>query len=139
MENKTVPTNDLIGDFLNKLTNTTRRKETLALCDLLGELIEEPPIIWGSSIIGFGSYHYRYDSGREGDMCRIGFSPRKADLVIYLVGGFGRHREILERLGKHRTGKSCLYLKRLSDADPSVLKELLAAELDYMDAAYPRR
>lgn len=137
MGNKTVPTPVPANEFVGRLEDG-RRDEARILIDLLEDVSGEPPVMWGGSIIGFGSYHYRYDSGREGDMCRIGFSPRKAELVIYLAGGFERYETILRRLGRHRTGKSCLYLKRLSDADPTSLRELLIAELAYMDATYPR-
>jgi hypothetical protein len=97
----------------------------------------EPPALWGPSIVGFGTYHYRYESGREGDMPRIGFSPRARELVLYLIGGFPRHQELMDRLGRHRTGKSCLYIKSLDDVDRDVLEALIVEALDHMRAAYP--
>ena len=93
--------------------------------------------MWGPSIVGFGRYHYRYDSGHEGEWCRIGFSPRAKELVVYIVGGFPRHQPLMDRLGKHRTGKSCLYIKRLADVDPSVLEQLITESLDHMREKYP--
>lgn len=135
---KTVPTQVTLSEFIASVPGQKRREEAETIAALMQELSGEPPVLWGPSIIGFGSYRYRYESGTSGEMCRIGFSPRKAELVLYLVGGFDRHAQRLSRLGKHRRGKSCLYLKRLSDVDPEALKELLTAELAYMDATYPR-
>lgn len=138
MANKTMPTQISFSQYLETLADERRRDEASQLATLMGELSGEGPLMWGPSIVGFGTYHYKYESGRSGDMCRIGFSPRKSDLVVYICGGFGRHADLLARLGKHRIGKSCLYLKRLSDADPTILRELLTDELAYMDATYPR-
>jgi hypothetical protein len=89
------------------------------------EISGEPAVMWGPSIIGFGSYHYRYETGHEGDTPAIGFSPRKANLVLYVLGGYDGQEDLLARLGKHKTGKSCLYLNRLSDVDESALREML--------------
>ena len=91
----------------------------------MAEETGEPPRMWGASIVGFGSYHYAYASGREGDWMALGFSPRKANLTLYLMDGFGGYGELLDRLGKHSTGKSCLYIKRLSDVDVDVLREMV--------------
>ena len=86
----------------------------------------EPPVLWGTSIVGFGTYHYRYESGREGDSALVGFSPRKGNLVLYLIGGFAdRHQKLLDELGPHKTGKGCLYLKNLADIDLDVLRRLV--------------
>jgi hypothetical protein len=101
----------------------------------MARLSGEPARMWGPSIIGFGRYRYRYDSGREGEMCRIGFSPRKAELVFYLGG---LEDADLAALGPHRRGKGCLYIKRLAGVDMDVLEALIAQSLAYMDAAYPR-
>jgi hypothetical protein len=138
MANKTVPTQISFSQYLETLADERRRDEARQLATLMSELSGEKPVMWGPSIVGFGSYHYRYESGRSGDMCRIGFSPRMPDFVIYICGGFDRHEDALARLGKHRVGKSCLYLKRLSDAEPTVLREILTNELAYMDTTYPR-
>ena len=96
-----------------------------------------PAAMWGPSIVGFGRYKYRYDSGHEGEMARLGFSPRAKELVLYVVSGFPRHQALMDKLGKYRTGKSCLYLKRLSDVDEDVLDALIVEGLDYMREKYP--
>lgn len=135
---KTKPTPVNPRDFINAVEHPVRRADGLVLLDLMERLSGEPAAIWGPSIVGFGSYHYKYDSRREGDMCRIGFSPRKAELVLYLVDGFDGHADLLARLGKHRTGVSCLYIKKLADVDMGVVEALITASLAYMDAKYPR-
>ena len=104
---------------------------------MMERLTGEPATMWGPSIIGFGTYHYKYDSGREGTMCRLGFSPRKAELVLYVLTEAGNQDAQLARLGKHKTGKCCLYIKKLSDVDEAVLEELTAGTLAYMNEKYP--
>jgi hypothetical protein len=112
--------------FLAQVPGEQRRADAHQLCAMMQEITGEPPAMWGTSIVGFGSYHYRYASGREGDAPLASFSPRSQHLVIYLVGGFGdRHGAALARLGPHRTGKGCLYLKRLGDVDNGALRELI--------------
>ena len=97
-----------------------------ALRSLLSDITAEPAVLWGTGIVGFGTYHYRYESGHEGDAPLVGFAPRAANVVVYLAGGYAdTHAELLERLGPHKTGRSCLYLKRLSDIDLDVLRELV--------------
>ena len=135
---KTKPTPINPRDFVEAVEHPVRRDDGFVLLDLMERLSGEPAAMWGPSIVGFGSYHYKYDSGREGDMCRIGFSPRKAELVLYLVDGFDGHADLLARLGKHRTGVSCLYIKKLADVDMAVLEQLITASLAHMDATYPR-
>ena len=99
----------------------------------------EPPVLWGTSIVGFGTYHYRYESGHEGDSALVGFSPRKGNLVLYLVGGFAdRHQKLLDKLGPHKTGKGCLYLKSLADIDLDVLRELVDRSTRIHRGARPR-
>ena len=92
--------------------------------------------MWGPSIVGFGSYHYKYESGREGDMCITGFSPRKQNLTIYILPGFKRYSELMKKLGKYKTGKSCLYINKLEDVDMKVLKELISEDVKYMKKKY---
>ena len=122
----TRPTGADVEAFLAAVPNEERRADARTLCALMTEITGEPPVLWGPSIVGFGSYDYRYESGREGTAALAGFSPRKANLVIYLVGGFeDRHGKLVERLGPHKTGKGCLYLKRLADVDLDVLRELV--------------
>jgi hypothetical protein len=131
---KTKPTETTVGDFLAALPDPRRREEGQAIADLMAEVTGEPAVQCGPSIIGFGRYAYTYDSGHSGEMCRIGFSPRKAQLVFYLGSELPGRDSILARLGKHKTGKGCLYLNRLSDADPAVLRELVAASWAWRDA-----
>jgi hypothetical protein len=123
---KTVPTSADVDAFLEAVPNEQRRADAHVLLELMRSVTGKPPVMWGPSIVGFGSYHYRYESGRTGDAPLAGFSPRKANLVVYLVGGFeDRYPKLLEQLGPHKSGKSCLYLKRLADVDLGVLRQLI--------------
>ena len=121
-ENKTKPTKVSVAAFVNAITDPARRADAKALVKLLQRATGEKPQMWGPSIIGFGSYHYKYESGREGDMPIVGFSPRKAATVLYGVAG---SRELLPKLGKHTTGKGCLYIKKLKDVDEQVLETMV--------------
>jgi hypothetical protein len=123
---KTLPTGEDAEAFIAAVPDATRRDDARTLCALLTEWTGEPPVMWGPSIVGFGRYHYRYESGHEGTAALVGFSPRKTNLVVYLVGGVeDRYPKLLERLGTHKTGKGCLYVKRLEDIDREVLRELV--------------
>lgn len=120
------PTAASVAEFLARVPDGRRREDAHRLCAMMQEITGEPPAMWGSSIIGFGSYHYRYSSGHEGDSALASFAPRSQHLVIYLVGEFtGRYQSVLARLGPHKTGKGCLYLKRLDDVDYDALRELI--------------
>jgi hypothetical protein len=136
-DNKTQPTSTSVADFIAAVPDPRRQEEAATIDAMMRRVSGQAPIMWGPSIIGYGSYHYRYDSGREGDMCRIGFSPRKAKLVVYIVDGFPGHAELLARLGKHSTGVSCLYLNRLDAVDMAVLEELCSASWAEMSRRYP--
>ena len=136
-ELKTRPTAADVDAFIAAIADPARRADAQALLTLLGRASGCVPRLWGSSIVGFGSYHYRYDSGREGDAAMIGFSPRKANLVVYVADGFPRHATLMARLGRYKTGKSCLYLRRLADVDAAVLEELAAESVALMRATYP--
>ena len=138
-ENKTKETDVSVDDFIAAVADSSQRADAENIRAMMEKLSGEPAKMWGPSIVGFGSYHYRYESGREGDMCRIGFSPRKGQTVLYLIDGFEGHSELLARLGKHKTGKSCLYIKRLADVDPAVLEQLFHRSLAYMAEKYPSR
>jgi hypothetical protein len=127
-ENKTKATIASVDDFLGSIPDPQRRADAQRLRALMERVSGEPAAMWGPSIVGFGAYHYKYESGREGDMCRIGFSPRAGEFALY--GGFLRSPELLARLGRHKTGKGCLYLKRLADVDETVLEEMAQAALD---------
>jgi hypothetical protein len=124
-ENKTQATVASVDDYIAAITDEAKRNDSQTLIELLKKITSEQPVLWGDSIIGFGSYHYVYESGREGDMPLIGFSPRKRELAIYVMTGFDQLQVYLSQLGKHKTGKSCLYIKRLSDIKLSILNELM--------------
>ncbi len=124
-ELKTKETRASVDQFVNQLTDEKRRKDCRALVQIMQRASKQPPKMWGASIVGFGSYHYKYDSGREGDMCLIGFSPRKAALTLYLKGGLEPQAALLEKLGKYKTGKGCLYIKSLDDVDVKVLEKMI--------------
>jgi hypothetical protein len=125
-ELKTKKNNDDVGTFLARVPNDKRRAAAQTVCRLMEEVTGEEPVMWGDSIVGFGAYHYKYASGREGDWPRIGLSPRKANLTLYFMDGFGDHSNLLDKLGKYKTAKSCLYIKSLEDIDVSVLKEMIS-------------
>jgi hypothetical protein len=125
-ENKTKPTKVSVVAFIEALADQNKRADAKALVQLMQEATGEKPKMWGSSIIGFGTYHYKYESGREGDMPLIGFSPRKAATVLYNMTGFSGAEALLAKLGKHTTGKGCLYLKKLADVDQQVLETMAA-------------
>jgi len=137
-QNKTVETDASVQAFLDAVPSDAKRADADRIIEIMSELSGEAPKMWGPSIIGFGTYHYKYESGREGDMCRVGFSPRKAKHSFYITNGFDDYEEILSRLGKYKTGKSCLYVNKMADIDEEVLKELVTASLAYMDEKYPR-
>ena len=111
--------------FLGGIENARRREDCRAVVELMADVTGEPPVMWGASIIGFGNYHYRYASGREGDWMATGVSPRKQSLTLYIMTGFARHEELMQKLGRYTTGKSCLYIKKLEDVDLGVLRELV--------------
>jgi hypothetical protein len=120
------PTDGSVEGFLAGVPDEQRREDSRRLCTMMQEITGEPPTMWGTSIIGFGTYHYRYASGREGDSALAGFAPRRQHLAIYLVGEFeSRHRSVLARLGPHESGKGCLYIRRLEDVDHDALRELI--------------
>jgi hypothetical protein len=124
-EAKTKPTDQSVKEFLNEIPEAERRADCFAVAKIMEEITGEKPKMWGPSIVGFGSYHYKYATGREGDWPITGFSPRKKDLTLYLMMGFAKHGELMGKLGKHSVGKSCLYIKRLSDIDVPTLKKLI--------------
>jgi hypothetical protein len=128
-DNKTKPTKLGVAAFIDALTDPLRRSEAKALIKLMQNAAGEKPQMWGPSIIGFGSCHYKYESGREGDMPVIAFSPRKAATVLYGVTGFGEATALLAKLGKHSTGKGCLYIKKLADVDQHILETLIVKSL----------
>lgn len=136
-KNKTRETDASVEAFLANVENETRRRDSEVLLDLFGEITHERPRMWGTSLIGYGQYHYRYDSGREGDFFRLGFSPRKNAMTVYIMPGFDQYESLLNRLGKHKTGKSCLYINKLADIDLDVLRHLAEASFEHMAMKYP--
>ncbi len=131
-ELKTKKNDQSVEAFLNAVEDETKRKDCFTLVELMQEITGSDGAMWGDSIVGFGSYHYEYASGRSGDWFVSGFAPRKQNLTLYIMAGFDEYDAILERLGKHKTGKSCLYIKRLSDIDINALRELIAASVAHM-------
>ena len=131
-EPKTKPTKASVKEFLNQITDKERRDDCFTVAKIMEEITGEKPKMWGPSIVGFGTYHYKYASGREGDWPVAAFSPRKLDLTLYLTPGFQKHTELMQKLGKHSTGKSCLYIKRLSDIHLPTLKKLIKVSLNYL-------
>jgi hypothetical protein len=131
-ENKTQPTNASVADFLAAVPDPVRREDCRRVAAMMQAAAGAPPVMWGAAIVGFGAYRYTYASGRTGDWPVIGFSPRKNDLTLYLMPGFEQHADRLAKLGRHKTGKSCLYLKKLADVDLAVLDELITWSVQAM-------
>ena len=136
-EKKTQANDASVIKFLTAVTPDQKRQDAFAILEMMERLSGYNAKMWGDSIIGFGQYHYKYASGREGDFMRIGFSPRKANISLYIIAGFENHQELLEELGKHKTGKSCLYINHLRDIKPKVLEQLIVKALEYMAEKYP--
>lgn len=133
---KTVPTNNSVSEFLESVTQKKRKEDSLKMVAIMQEITGEPPVLWGPSIIGFGSYHYTYESGREGDFMLTGFSPRKTALTLYIMSGFTKYPELMAQLGKYKTGKSCLYIKDLNEIHLPTLKVLIQASIKYIEKKY---
>jgi len=121
--------------FLNSLPDERKRQDSFTIMELMTQITGDEPAMWGDSIVGFGSYHYKYESGREGDWFVTGFSPRKQNLTLYIMSGFDEYDKLLGKLGKHSIGKSCLYIKKIEDVDVDVLKELVQKSVDHMTKA----
>lgn len=136
-EQKTKQTAASVEEFLDGLPDDSVRSDCRALVSMMRDATGAPARMWGPSIVGFGEYHYKYESGREGDFFLVGFSPRARQLSLYITAGFDRYDEIMQRLGKYKTGKSCLYVKRLADIDAAALRELIEESVAYMKGRYP--
>lgn len=136
-ENKNKQTENSVEDFLNKTENEQRKKDAFEVLELMKSITGLEPKMWGDSMVGFGSYHYKYESGREGDLFMTGFAPRKANLSIYLIDGFEKYADLLEKLGKHKTSVSCLYITKLDKIDKEVLKEIITKSFKTMCENYP--
>ena len=131
-ELKTKRNDSSVEDFLNRIADANKRKDSLTVLDMMRQITKEAPKMWGSSIVGFGNYHYKYESGREGDWFVTGFSPRKQNLTLYIIPGFDQYGQLLKRLGKFKTAKSCLYIKRIDDIDLPTLKQLIKQSVRHM-------
>lgn len=129
---KTTPNKQSVENFLNSVEHDKRREDSFIVLELMQEVTGMEPIMWGDSIVGFGSYHYKYVTGREGDMPLVGFSPRKQSLTLYIMSGFDQYDTLMGRLGKYTTGKSCLYIKKIEDIDLAVLRALVKATVKHM-------
>ena len=134
--NKTQPTGQSVEKFLNAVHDERKRQDSWSLIELMEAVTGEEPRMWGSSLVGFGQYHYRYASGREGDFFLTGFSPRKSALAVYIMPGCARYEGPLQRMGPHKTGKSCLYLKSLDAVDRDVLEDIIRDSVAYMREKY---
>jgi hypothetical protein len=135
-ENMTKVTEASVEAYFEAITEESRRKDCRALATLMAKATGQPPRMWGSSIVGFGSYHYKYESGREGDSCLVGFSSRKGDISIYLLAQFPGDDELLAKLGRHTRGKGCLYIRTLADVDHEVLEKVVATSAEERKRRY---
>lgn len=135
-QNKTAPTDASVEAYLAAIDKPEVRADCGRLVEIMQRVIGQPATMWGTSIVGFGSYHYVYDSGREGDWCLTGFAARKGRISVYVMAGFEPFADLMNRLGKHSTGASCLYIKRLSDIDETVLEELIRRSADEIRRRY---
>jgi hypothetical protein len=135
-ELKTRPTDDNVEHFLQGISDEQRREDCRTIARIMRKVTKAPPRMWGASIVGYGSYHYRYESGREGDWFLTGFSPRKQALTVYVMSGFARYSGLLSQLGKFKTGKACLYFKRLEDVDLAVLETLIRESVAHLKKTY---
>ena len=134
--NKTVENEGSVSDFLSQVQDDKRRQDAISINELMTQITGQQPKMWGGSIVGFGRYHYKYESGREGDFMKVGCSPRKQNLSLYIMPGFDRYDDLLARLGKYKLGKSCLYIKRMEDVELDVLQELILKSYDQMTQKY---
>lgn len=131
-ELKTKLNESSVEKFLNSVEDKEKRELSFKVLELMKKITKEEPKMWGTSIIGFGTYHYKYKSGQEGDWMQVGLSPRKQAVTLYIMSGFSRYDELMNKLGKYKTGKSCLYIKKEEDIDFEVLKELVAQSVKYI-------
>lgn len=135
-ELKTTPNNNSVEAYLESITDEKKRTDSEKIVDIMQDITNESPQMWGDSIVGFGSYHYKYDSGREGEWFLTGFAARKQSLTLYIMAGFERYDELMEKLGKYKTGKSCLYVKKMEDVQEDVLRSLIKALVDHLKTKY---
>jgi hypothetical protein len=137
-EQKTKPTSVSVERFLDQVADEQVRDDCNALTAIMKKITTAEPKMWGPSIVGFGSYHYKYESGHEGDACLTGFSPRKQNITLYVMPGATQHAALLDRLGKFKAGKGCIYIKKLADIDETVLKDLIKQSVDSLRSKYSK-
>lgn len=135
-ELKTKKNNQSVKEFIDSVEDETKRSDCKEIAKMMRKATGKNAKMWGDAIVGFDEYHYKYDSGREGDWMRMGFSPRKNAITLYIMDGFGKYDELMEKLGKHKTGKSCLYIKKLDDVDKEVLEELIEGSVKHFNDKY---
>ena len=133
---KTKPNNQSVDDFIDSIESESKRDDATSLLKLMSEISNESPVMWGDAIVGFGSYHYKYKSGREGDWLLAGFSPRKTNMTVYMMGGFENQEDLLQKLGKFKNSTGCLYFKRLDDIDLKVLNEMITRSIATVKKRY---
>jgi uncharacterized protein DUF1801 len=135
--NKTIANKSSVADFVRSIDDEQKRSDCKEIMKMMAAASGKRAKMWGANIIGYGQYHYKYESGREGDSMRVGLSPRTNNISIYIIPGFGKYQSLLEKLGKYKTGKSCLYIKRLDDVNIKVLQKIIEDSLRVMKARYP--
>lgn len=135
-EQKTKPTEESVIKFLEDVEDEKKRKDSYRIVKLMQAATGQAPKMWGTNIVGFGSYHYKYNSGHEGVAPLVGFSPRKQSISLYLMAGFTKYEDLLEQLGKHKVGKGCLYISKLEDVNVKVLSELIKNSVDFLQGKY---
>jgi hypothetical protein len=138
-KNKTTETSISVDDFVNNIKDEVKRKDCLSLIALIKKQTGFAPKMWGPSIVGFGSYHYKYESGHEGDSPLVGFSPRAAAITLYLSGHFEKREKLLDKLGKHKTDKGCIYIKKLDDIDIETLQKMITNHIRHIQKLYPNK
>lgn len=136
-ENKTKESNASVATYLAAIADDTRRRDCEALTQMMARVTKHAPKMWGASIVGFGKYHYRYESGREGNSCLTGFSSRARDITVYLMASSDAQKQLLAKLGKHKMGKACLYIHRMEDVEATILEQLVAASVSEIQRRYP--
>ncbi len=136
-QNKTVETIESVANFLATVTDETKKQDCLNIVTIMEKVTGFKAKMWGPGIVGFGSYHYKYESGREGDAALVGFSPRKNEISLYLSSSFENRDAFLEKFGKHKNAKACIYIKKLADIDQEILKEMIALSVKHVKSMYP--
>jgi hypothetical protein len=138
-KNKTTETSKSVTGFINALSDEIKREDSFQIIEIMQKQTGFEPKMWGPSIVGFGSYHYKYESGRDGDMPMVCFSPRSTAIVLYLSVNFENRDQLLQKFGKHKTGKGCIYIKRIDEIDISVLKKMISNSIKYTKSRYPTK